>query len=67
MPTAAHLRGVLLAYDVEPYTSMISRRWLLTEAAERGWVLCLDHEPGEPLFRVRANARGWFDLVPEPA
>ncbi len=68
MPTAAHLGAAYsLAYDVEPYTSMVSRRWLLTEAAERSWVLCLDHEPGEPLFRVRANAKGWFDLVPETA
>ncbi len=66
MPTAAHLGAAYsLAYDVEPYTSMISRRWLLSEAAARGWVLCLDHEPGEPLFRVRANSKGWFDLVPE--
>jgi len=67
MPTAAHLGAAYsLAYDVEPYTSMITRRWLLTEAAARDWVLCLDHEPGEPFFRVRPNAKGWFDLVPEP-
>lgn len=67
MPTAAHLGAAYsLAYDVEPYTSMISRRWLLTEAAAQGWVLCLDHEPGHPLFRVRASSKGWFDLVPEP-
>lgn len=67
MPTAAHVGAAYsLAYDVEPYTSMISRRWLLTEAASRGWVLCLDHEPGHPFFRVRVGARGWFDLVPEP-
>lgn len=67
MPTAAHVGAAYsLGYDVEPYTSMISRRWLLTEAASRDWVLCLDHEPGDPLFRVRANAKGWFDLIPEP-
>lgn len=67
MPTAAHVGAAYsLGYDVEPYTSMVSRRWFLTEAAERDWVLCLDHEPGHPLFRVRANAKAWFDLVPEP-
>jgi glyoxylase-like metal-dependent hydrolase (beta-lactamase superfamily II) len=66
MPTVAHNGAAYsLAYDVEPYTSMISRRWLLTEAAERGWVLCLDHEPGHPFVRVHANSKGWFDLVPE--
>ncbi len=67
MPTAAHLGAAYsLSYDVEPYTSMLSRRWLLTEAAKHDWVLHLDHEPGHPLFRVRANAKGWFDLIAEP-
>ena len=67
MPTLSHNGAAYsLAYDVEPYTSMLSRRWLLTAAAERNWVLCLDHEPGHPLVRVKANAKGWFDLVPEP-
>lgn len=67
MPTAAHLGAAYsLAYDVEPYTSMISKRWLLTEAAERGWTLCLDHEPGDPFFRaVRSGKPGsdWFELT----
>ncbi len=67
MPTLAHNGPAYsLAYDVEPYTSMLSRRWLLTEAAQRDWVLCLDHEPANPLVRVRANSKGWFDLIPEP-
>lgn len=67
MPTVHHCGAAYsLAYDVEPYTSMISRRWLLTEAAERDWVLCLDHEPGHPLVRVRADGRGWFRLEAEP-
>ncbi len=67
MPTIAHNGAAYsLSYDVEPYTSMISRRWFLTEAARRDWVLHLDHEPGHPLVRVRENAKGWFDLIPEP-
>jgi len=67
MPTAAHLGAAYsLAYDVEPYTSMISRTWLLHEAAERGWILHLDHEPAAPLYRVLRKGR-WFELVPEPA
>jgi glyoxylase-like metal-dependent hydrolase (beta-lactamase superfamily II) len=68
MPTTAHLGATYnLAYDVEPYTSMTSRRWLLTEAAERDWLLVLDHEPGNPCQRVRRNEKGWFDLVPDSA
>lgn len=67
LPTIHHIGAAYnLAYDVEPYTSTLTRRWLLTEAAARDWVLCLDHEPGHPLVRVRANAKGWFDLIPEP-
>lgn len=67
MPTVHHNGAAYsLAYDVEPYTSMVTRRWFLTEAAARDWVLCLDHEPGHPLFRVRENGKGWFDLIPEP-
>lgn len=66
LPTAWHNGAAYsLGYDVEPYTSMVSRLWLLTEAARHDWVLVLDHEPGHPCFRVRTNAKGWFDLIPE--
>jgi glyoxylase-like metal-dependent hydrolase (beta-lactamase superfamily II) len=65
LPTAAHVGAAYsLAYDVEAYTSMVTKRWFLTEAAEHHWTLCLDHEPGGPFFRVNANTKGWFDLVP---
>ena len=66
MPTVHHLGAAYsLGYDVEPYTSMISRRWFLEAAADNDWLLVLDHEPGNPLQRVRRNEKGWFDLVPE--
>jgi glyoxylase-like metal-dependent hydrolase (beta-lactamase superfamily II) len=69
MPTAAHNGAAYnLAYDVEPYTSMITRRWFLAEAAANDWLLVLDHEPGPyPCRRVRADEKGWFQLVPEDA
>jgi glyoxylase-like metal-dependent hydrolase (beta-lactamase superfamily II) len=64
LPTAAHVgQAYSLGYDVEPYTSMVTRHWLLSEAADRDWLLVLDHEPGNPIRRVRRNAAGWFDLV----
>lgn len=67
MPTAAHVGAAYsLGYDVEPYTSMISRRWFLEEAATGNWLLALDHEPGNPLRAVRRTgegAKGWFELV----
>lgn len=68
MPTVNHVGATYsLAYDVEPYTSMLSRRWFLDEAAAGDWLLVLDHEPGHPCVRVRTNGKGWFDLVPDDA
>ncbi len=64
MPTAWHAGQVFsLSYDVEPYTSMITKHWFLTEAAAGEWLLVLDHEPGNPCRRVVANEKGWFDLT----
>jgi glyoxylase-like metal-dependent hydrolase (beta-lactamase superfamily II) len=66
MPTVWHVGAAYnLAYDVEPYTSMITRRWFLDEAATNNWLLLLDHEPGHPLQRVEPDGRGWWRLVPE--
>ena len=64
MPTVWHVGAAYnLAYDVEPYTSMLTRRWFLEEAAKNGWVLYLDHEPGNPLQRVERDGKGWFKLI----
>lgn len=64
MPTAWHSGAAFsLAYDVEPYTSMVSRTWFLAQAAKDRWTLMLDHEPGNPFRTVAANAKGWYDLA----
>lgn len=64
LPTHWHLGAAYnLAYDVEPYTSTLTRTWLLNEAADRGWVLALDHEPGHVFYAVVRNDKGWFDLI----
>ena len=66
MPTVNHVGAAYsLGYDVEPYTSMMTKRWFLDAAAQYGWLLVLDHEPGNPCVRVTRNGRGWFDLAPE--
>ncbi len=63
MPTVHHLGSAYsLAYDVEPYTSMLSRHWFLQAAADKNWLLVLDHEPGEPRQFVHHDDRGWFRL-----
>jgi glyoxylase-like metal-dependent hydrolase (beta-lactamase superfamily II) len=65
MPSEHHLGAAYsLAYDVEPYTSMLSKRWLLEEAVRGDWLLFLDHQPGNPLRRVRRSERGWYELDP---
>jgi len=66
MPTIHHVGAAYsLAYDVEPYTSMLTRRWFLLDAAKYDWLLVLDHEPGNPCVRVRPDGKGWYQLVPE--
>ena len=66
IPTAQHVGAAYnMAYDVEPYTSTVTRRWFLNEAVERDWLLVLDHEPGNPCQRVKRDGKGWFELVPE--
>jgi hypothetical protein len=65
MPTIHHVGAAYsLGYDVEPYTSMLSRRWFLNEAARGSWLLVLDHEPGNPIQAVRQSGKGWFELSP---
>ncbi|MEM9373822.1 MAG: MBL fold metallo-hydrolase, partial [Planctomycetota bacterium] len=49
IPTRHHAgQAYSLAYDVEPFTAMVTKRWFLEEAAAKNWLLVLDHEPGDP-------------------
>ena len=66
MPTIHHVGAAYnLAYDAEPYTSTLTRRWLLEEAIKNDWLLYLDHEPGNPLVRVRSDGKGWYKVEPD--
>ena len=63
LPTVHHVGAAAsMAYDVEPYTTMLTKAWLLAEAAARDWLLVLDHEPTTPCVRVRPDGRGWYAL-----
>lgn len=57
LPTANHVGlPFSLAYDMEPYTSMLSKKRLYEQAIANDWRLALDHEPGEHIvFRVRED------------
>lgn len=65
MPSVNHLGAAYsMAYDVEPYMTMITKAWFLAEAAEHNWLLLIDHEPKTPAVRVEADGKGWFKLIP---
>ena len=65
IPTRSHVGAAYnMAYDVEPYVSTVTRRWFLEEAANGNWLLVLDHEPGDPVCRVKADGKGWYELTP---
>jgi glyoxylase-like metal-dependent hydrolase (beta-lactamase superfamily II) len=68
IPTIHHVGAAYnMAYDVEPYISTVTRRWFLQLAAERDWLLVLDHEPGNPCQKVKPDGKGWYQLVPADA
>lgn len=64
MPTAAHVgRPYNMGYDLFPLDNRDSKGRLLRMAAERDWIVVIDHEPTTPAVRVVAD-RDWFTLVP---
>jgi glyoxylase-like metal-dependent hydrolase (beta-lactamase superfamily II) len=66
LPTVHHIGWAYsMGYDVEPYTTSLTKGWFLAAAADLQWVLVLDHEPGNPLQRVRPDGKGWFQFSPE--
>lgn len=53
MPTANHAGLAFnMAYDVEPYTNMLTKSRLLARCVDEGWRWVIDHEPGNPVVRI---------------
>lgn len=68
MPTVHHVGlAYSMAYDVEPYTTMQIKRWLLEQAATHRWTLVLDHEPKTPAVTVERDEERGFRLLPADA
>ena len=68
MPTAHHVGlAYNMAYDVLPHTNSRTKVELLERAAREDWRLVIDHEPGDPVVRVRrgGNRPDQFILVPD--
>jgi glyoxylase-like metal-dependent hydrolase (beta-lactamase superfamily II) len=52
-PTLAHLRGpYTMAYDLDPYASILVKQELLAQAAAEDWILIFDHEPCRKAVRL---------------
>ncbi|MAT81330.1 MAG: hypothetical protein CMJ29_06745 [Phycisphaerae bacterium] len=66
LPTRNHVgRAWSMGYDMLPHDTLKTKETLLTQAADEGWRLILDHEPGEPMVSVEQDeAKAWFALTP---
>lgn len=65
MPTIHHAGlAFSLGYDMMPYQNMLTKKSLLQRAADEGWRIALDHEPGHALVTVHAHPQraGQFEL-----
>jgi glyoxylase-like metal-dependent hydrolase (beta-lactamase superfamily II) len=70
LPTVNHVGlPFSLAYDMEPYTSMQSKRRLYEDAMAGGWRMVLDHEPGDAVVQVdrEPDQSDRFKLIPAAA
>ena len=53
LPMSAHLHiPYVMAYDIEPLTTLAEKKRMLAEAARQGWSLFLEHEPNETFGRI---------------
>jgi glyoxylase-like metal-dependent hydrolase (beta-lactamase superfamily II) len=67
VPTLAHVRTPwIMAYDNEPMKSAAEKEELLGRAADEGWILFLEHDPGRAACRVRRGAKD-FEVAGEVA
>jgi hypothetical protein len=47
-----------MAYDLEPLVTLETKRRFLERAIGEGWILVLEHEPGQGLGRLVAGDKG---------
>ncbi len=61
-PTTAHLRGpYLMAYDLDPLTSMQRKTALIEQAARDGWLVLFDHDPHVRIATVSDTGAGRYE------
>lgn len=65
LPTIHHAHpSAATAYDMDPYETHQTKMRMLERAEEEDWIVVLDHEPDEPVVRVRRDDRGRRSLTP---
>lgn len=59
-PTSAHLPlPWIMGYDVEPLVTLESKRRLLTQAVDEGWLLVFEHDASVTWARIRHDGRAF--------
>jgi glyoxylase-like metal-dependent hydrolase (beta-lactamase superfamily II) len=66
-PTSAHLPGPwIMGYDVEPLITLATKKRVLTQAADAGWMLIFEHDASVARGRVAPDPkRGWTSELVE--
>jgi glyoxylase-like metal-dependent hydrolase (beta-lactamase superfamily II) len=68
MPTSAHLEPTwVMAYDLDPLTSIEERRRFLTRAILEKWLVLFTHDHHHPMGHLRWGERGKPELAPPSA
>ncbi len=63
VPTVHHLGAAWsCGYDMEPFQTKCTKTALFDRICDQGWLLVLDHEPGQAVHRLTRTERGWFAL-----
>lgn len=58
IPTAAHVRMPwIMGYDLQPLVILDEKRKLLSEAAEKGWILVFEHDPFHAGAKVKVAGK----------
>lgn len=63
MPTRHHVgRPYNMGYDLFPLDNRESKNRLMRQAADEGWIVCIDHEPEEALQTVQPDGKHWYSM-----
>ena len=66
VPTSHHLPlPWIMGYDVEPLVTLESKRRMLRQAVEEGWILCFEHDPSVGWSRIGLE-KGSYQLMRTP-